>query len=123
MEVHSKKGAEILKEKGYPEDVVYAILCHNEHHGQPRKSLMDKTLYAVDELCGLIVAVALVRPNKSLAEVKVKSVKKKMKDKAFARQVSREAIKEGATELGAELDEHIETVLTAMKKIAPEIGL
>ena len=84
---------------------------------------MDKTLFAVDELCGLIVAVALVRPNKSLAEVKEKSVKKKMKDKAFARQVNREDIKNGATDLGKELDEHIEIVLTAMKKIAPEIGL
>ena len=123
MKVHSKKGAEILQEKGYPEDVVYAIHCHNEYHGLPRKSLMDKTLFAVDELCGLIVAVALVRPNKSLAEVKVKSVKKKMKDKAFARQVNREDIKNGATDLGKELDEHIEIVLTAMKKIAPEIGL
>lgn len=123
MEIHSRKGAEILKEKGYPDDVVYAVHCHNEHHGLERKSLLDKALYAVDELCGFIVAVALVRPNKSLAEVKVKSVKKKMKDKAFARQVNREAIQEGAAELGVELDQHIEIVLKAMQGIASELGL
>lgn len=123
MEVHSKKGAEILKQMGYPEDIVYAIHAHNEYHGLQRNSMLDKTLYAVDELCGFVVAVTLVRPNKSLAEVKVKSVKKKMKDKAFARQVNRDAIKDGAQELGVELDEHIQTVLTAMQKIAAQLGL
>ena len=123
MAVHSRKGAEILSEQGYPEDVVYAVHCHNEHHGLPRKSLLDKTLFAVDELCGFIVAVTLVRPNKSLAEVKVKSVKKKMKDKAFARQVSREDIRKGAEELGVELDEHIQTVLSAMQNISDDLGL
>ena len=120
---HSKKGAEILASLGYPEDVVYAIHAHNEHHGLPRKSLLDKTLYAVDELCGFIVAVALVRPSKKLEDVQVKSVKKKMKEKAFARQVDREAIRKGAEELGIDLNEHIQVVLDAMKKIAPELGL
>ncbi len=123
MAVHAQKGAEILKEQGYPEDVVYAVHCHNEYHGLPRKSLLDKTLFAVDELCGFIVAVTLVRPNKSLAEVKVKSVKKKMKDKAFARQVSREDIRNGAEELGVEPDEHIQTVLSAMQSISADLGL
>ncbi len=123
MEIHSKKGAEILREEGYPEDVVYAVYAHNEYHGLQRNSLLDKTLYAVDDLCGFIVAVALVRPNRSLAEVKVKSVKKKIKDKAFARQVNRDVIREGAEQLGVDLDEHIQTVLSAMQKIAAQIGL
>jgi len=121
--VHSKKGAEILESLGYPEDIVYAVHAHNEHHGLPRKSLLDKTLYAVDELCGFIVAVALVRPSKKLADVEVKSVKKKMKEKAFARQVDRDAIRKGAEELGIPLEEHIQNVLDAMKGIAGELGL
>jgi len=120
---HSKKGAEILAQLGYPEDVVYAVHAHNEHHGLPRKSLLDKTLFAVDELCGFIVAVALVRPSKKLADVKVKSVKKKLKEKAFARQVDREAIRTGAEELGLDLNEHIQVVLEAMQGIASDLGL
>ncbi|RKY80003.1 HAD family hydrolase [candidate division KSB1 bacterium] len=123
MTLHAKKGAEILREKGYPEDIVYAIHAHNEYHGLPRKSLLDKTLYAVDELCGFLVAVALVRPTKKIAEVEIKSVKKKMKDKSFARQVNREEIRKGAEELGMDLDEHIGIVLEAMKGIAEELGL
>ena len=123
LEDHPFKGAEILRQKGFPEEWVEAILGHAEHTGVPRKTLMAKALFAVDELCGFITAVALVRPDKKLASVKVKSVKKKLKDKAFARQVSREDIQKGAEELGVELDEHIAFVLEAMKSIAPQLGL
>lgn len=123
MEDHPFRGAEILREKGYPEEWVAAILGHANHTGTPRESLMAKTLYAVDELCGFITAVAYVRPNRSLAEVKVKSVKKKMKDKAFARQVNRDEIIEGARELGVDLDEHIDFVIKSLQKIAPQLGL
>lgn len=122
-EEHPIKGSEILTERGYPEDVIYAIKSHADHTGVERKSTMDKALYAVDELAGFIVAVALVRPNKKLSEVEVKSVKKKMKDKSFAAKVSREDIQKGVEELGIPLEEHIETVLKAMKEIAGELGL
>ena len=122
-EEHPLKGSEILKERGYPEDVRYAILCHADYLGLEKKSLMDKVLPAVDELTGFIVAVTLVRPNKKLSEVKVKSVKKKMKDKAFARQVSREDIVNGAELMNTDLDSHIEIVLNAMKEISDELGL
>jgi len=98
LEDHPFKGAEILREKGYPEEWIEAILGHAEHTGVPRTTRMAKTLFAVDELCGFITAVALVRPDKKLESVKVKSVKKKLKDKAFARQVSREDIRKGAEE-------------------------
>lgn len=123
MEDHPVKGQEILKQRGCPEEVMYAILSHGDHTGVPRKSLMDKALFACDELAGFIVAVALVRPNKKIAEVEVESVKKKFKDKAFARQVNREDIFRGAEELGVPIDEHIETVLKAMKGIADQLGL
>lgn len=123
LDNHPFRGAEILREKGYPEEWIEAILGHAEHTGVPRKTQMAKTLFAVDELCGFITAVAYVRPNKKLAEVKVKSVKKKMKDKAFARQVSREDIQKGAEELGVDLDEHIEFVIKAMQSISDQLGL
>ncbi len=123
LEDHPFKGAEILRQKGFPEEWVEAILVHAEHTGVPRTTLMAKTLFAVDELCGFITAVALVRPDKKLESVAVKSVKKKLKDKAFARQVSREDIRKGADELGVALDEHIAFVLEAMKAIAPRLGL
>jgi len=123
MEEHAKQGAQILKERGYPEDIVYAVHAHNDYHRLPRKSLLDRTLYAVDELTGFIVAVALVRPNKKLAEVEVRSVRKKMKEKAFARQVNREEIQRGAEELGVDLEEHIDMVLKAMQGIADQLGL
>ncbi len=122
-EEHPFKGAEILREKGFPEDWIRVILSHASYTGVPRDSLMAKTLFAVDELCGFITAVAYVRPNRKLAEVKVKSVKKKLKDKAFARQVNREEIREGAEELGIPLDEHIEFVIAAMQEVAGELGL
>jgi putative nucleotidyltransferase with HDIG domain len=123
LEDHPLRGTEILTERGYPDDVIYAIKAHNTLLGLPRNSLMAKTLFAVDELTGFITAVALVRPSKSLAEVEVKSVRKRMKDKAFARAVKREDILQGAEELGVDLDEHIEFVIKAMQGIAPELGL
>ena len=123
LEDHPMKGSEILKKRGYPEDIRYAILCHANHLGLERKSAMDRAIAAVDELAGFIIAVALVRPNKKLDEVKVKSIKKKMKDKAFARQVSREDIISGAELMKTDLDSHIETVLNGMKEISAELGL
>jgi putative nucleotidyltransferase with HDIG domain len=122
-EEHPAWGANLLEELGWPEDIVYAVRAHGDHLELPRKSLMDKTLYAVDELTGLIVAVALVRPSKSIMDVKLKSVKKKWKDKAFARGVHREDIERGAEDLGVDLNEHIATVLSAMQDIADDLGL
>ena len=115
-EEHPYKGSEILKEKGFNEDFINSILSHADYTGVPRDTLLRKVLFACDELAGFITAVTLVRPNKSLEEVQVKSVKKKMKDKAFARSVSREDIVKGAAELGIELDEHIYFCIEAMRK-------
>ncbi|NOX38862.1 MAG: HDIG domain-containing protein [Calditrichaeota bacterium] len=123
LEDHPFRGAEILRQKGVPEEWVEAILGHANHTGVPRRTRMAKTLYAVDELCGFITAVAYVRPSKKIADVTVKSVKKKLKDKAFARQVSREDIFRGAEELGVPLDEHIDRVIRAMQSIADQLGL
>jgi len=123
LEDHPAKGAEILKEKGYPDDVIYAIKSHSDRLGLERKSLMDKSLYAVDELTGFLVAVALVRPSKSIMDVKVSSVKKKFKDKAFAKGVKREDIFKGAEDLGVDLNEHIAFVIEAMQGISEELGL
>ncbi|HEY3132878.1 MAG TPA: HDIG domain-containing protein [Acidobacteriota bacterium] len=120
---HPLKGAEILTAKGYPEDVIHAIKSHAEYLGVPRQSLMDKTLFAVDELAGFLTAVALVRPSKNIADVTVESVKRKFKDKAFARSVKREDIFQGAAELGVELDAHIQFVVDAMKSVAPALEL
>ena len=120
---HPKKGAEILKQKRYPEDFIKTIQAHAQHTGEPRDTLAKKTIFAVDELCGLIVAVALVRPNKKISEVKVKSVKKKIKDKAFARQVNRDEIIQGAKELNIPLDEHIDLVLKSLVSIDLKLGL
>ncbi len=122
-EEHPYKGYEILKEKGFDKEFRDAILSHASHTGLPRDTLLKKTLFACDELSGFITAVTLVRPNKDLNEVKVKSVKKKMKDKAFARAVSREDIIKGAEELGVPLEEHIEFCIEAMKKIKEVLGL
>jgi putative nucleotidyltransferase with HDIG domain len=123
LDQHPIEGSKILREKGYPEDVIYAVLCHADHLELERKSLMDKAIYAVDELTGLIIAVALVKPNKSLAEVDAPSVRKKMKDKGFARSVNREDIVKGAAALGVDLDEHVAFVIEAMKPVAGELGL
>ena len=123
-EVHPYWGGRLLRAQGYPEEVVYAILAHADYlPDYPRKNLLDKALFAVDELTGFLVAVALVRPDKSLSSVKVKSVKKKLKDKAFAAAVSRDDIRNGAADLGIELDEHIAFVTAAMCEIAEELGL
>ena len=123
MAQHSAVGAAILAERGYSEEIVHAVRAHNPAHGEPRTTLLDRTLFAVDELTGLIVAVALVRPSKSLHDVTVKSVRKKWRDGAFARGVNREDIEAGAAELGVELNEHIGVVLEAMQGIADQLGL
>jgi len=122
-EDHPFKGAKILQEKGYPQEMIQAVLAHGDHTGVQRKTLMEKALYAVDELTGLIVAVALVRPSKKIADVTVKSVMKKWKDKAFARGVNRENIEKGARDLEVELKDHINCVLQAMKDISDKLGL
>jgi len=123
LDKHPQEGAKILRERGYPEDVVTAILSHARHLGLPRRTPAEKVLFAVDELTGFITAVALVKPNKSLDEVDARSVRKKMKDKAFARSVNREDIVEGAQELGVDLDAHITEVIQAMKAAADQLGL
>lgn len=122
-EHHPLVGSGILREKGYPEDVIYAIQSHAQYLGLSRNSLMDKTLFAVDELCGFITAVTLVRPGRKIAEVPVESVKKKMKDKAFARSVNREEIRQGAAALGVDLDKHIQFVIQALAAVAGQLGL
>ncbi len=120
---HPQRGAEILRERGLPEESIQAVLAHGDHLGIPRETLMAKVLYAVDELAGFITAVALVRPNKSLHEVEPRSVRKKLKDKAFARSVNRDDIVRGAQELGVDLDEHVAEVILAMRAVAGELGL
>src|SRR5215210_1081864 len=122
-EEHPAEGVRILREKGYPEDVLQAILGHAAYSGVTRESRMAKALFAVDELTGLITATALVKPSRSVHDVDARSVRKKMKDKAFARGVNREDILLGASELGVELDEHIQFVIDALKGSASEIGL
>src|SRR5271166_5686571 len=122
-EEHPYKGSEILKERGYSEEVRRAIMSHAEYTGVARISPMEKTLFACDELAGFITACALVKPGKSLAEVEAKSVRKKMKDKAFARSVNRDDITTGAADLGLELEEHIAFCIEAMKSVATELGL
>jgi putative nucleotidyltransferase with HDIG domain len=120
---HPAEGVRVLRERGYPEDVLRAILGHATYSGVPRDTRMAKTLFAVDELTGLITATALVKPSKSVHDVDAKSVRKKLKDKAFARAVSREDILTGAEELGVDLDEHIGFVIEAMRRAAPALGL
>jgi putative nucleotidyltransferase with HDIG domain len=122
-EEHPFKGAEILKDLGYPEWFRKAVLSHAAYSGVPRETPLEKTLFACDELCGFLTACALVTQGKSLHEVKVKSVRKKMKSKAFAASVSREDIITGAEELGIDLNEHIEFVLEALRGIACDLGL
>jgi len=122
-EEHPSEGAKILAAKGYPEPLRRAILAHASYTGVPRETRLAKTLYAVDELCGFLVACALVRPSRSLADLEVPSVKKKLKDKAFARNVSRDEIREGAEELGVPLDDHILFVIQALRPVERELGL
>jgi predicted hydrolase (HD superfamily) len=123
LEDHPYRGNEILTERGCPELIRRAIMSHAEYTGVTRDTPMEKALFACDELAGFITAVALIKPSKSLAEVDVKSVRKRMKDKAFARKVNREDIIQGAANLGVDLDEHIGFCIEAMKPIAKELGL
>ena len=122
-EEHPAEGVRILRSRGWPEDILEAILGHGDYTGVPRVSRLAKTLYAVDELTGLITATALVRPSRSVHEVDARSVRKKMKDKAFARGVSREDVVAGAADLGVDLDEHIAFVIGAMRGSAEALGL
>jgi putative nucleotidyltransferase with HDIG domain len=122
-EEHPSEGVRVLRSKGYPEDVLQAILGHAQYTNTSRESKMAKTLFAVDELTGLITATALVRPSKSVHEVDARSVRKKMKDKAFARGVNREDVINGANELGVDLDEHITFVIGAMQARSADLGL
>ena len=120
---HPYRGNEILKERGYSEEIRRAIMSHAEYTGVSRDTPMEKALFACDELAGFLTACALVKPGKSLAEVEAKSVRKKMKDKAFARSVNRDDIINGAADLGVDLEEHIAFCIEAMKGIAGEMGL
>jgi len=120
---HPTKGSEILKEKGVSNEIRTAILGHANFTGVPRETLMAKTLYAVDELCGFLTAVTLVRPTRALSEVKLKSVKKKMKDKRFAAKVNREEITQGAEELSVDFAEHVEFVIQALSGVAAVLEL
>jgi putative nucleotidyltransferase with HDIG domain len=122
-EEHVWAGMKILRERGWPENLILAAASHASYTGLPRDTRMAQALFAVDELTGLIVAVALVRPSKSIFDVTVKSVKGKWKDKAFARGVNRQEVEQGAAELGVPLDEHIAIVLKGMQAIADELGL
>ncbi|MBN1303793.1 MAG: HDIG domain-containing protein [Anaerolineales bacterium] len=123
LEEHPQAGAPILRERGVPEEIVRAVLSHADHTGVPRETLLQKALFACDEITGLITAVALVRPSRSLMDLEVKSVKKKWKDKAFAAGANRDEIEQAAREFGIDLWEHAGNVITAMRRIAPELGL
>ena len=123
LDQHPQDGASILRERGVPEEIVQAILSHADHTGVPRRSLMEKALYACDEITGLITAVALVRPSRSLYDLETKSVKKKWKDRAFAAGANREEIESATADFGVELWEHVGNVIQAMRRIAPQLGL
>ena len=120
---HPMKGAEILRARGLPEPVIYAILCHADYSGCPRVSLLDRVIYACDELSGFVTACALVRPGKAIVGLEPASVRKKLKDKGFARSVNRDDVYRGTEELGVDLDEHIAFVIKALEEVAPQIGL
>lgn len=122
-EQHPSTGVDILRGLGYPEDILDAIMGHAAYTATPRVTLVSRSLFAVDELSGLITATALVKPTRSVHDVDARSVRKKMKDKAFARGVSREDVIQGAQELGVDLDEHIAFVITALQNSAESIGL
>jgi predicted hydrolase (HD superfamily) len=123
LEEHPIKGAPILRERGVGEDIIQDILSHGIGTGVPRDTLRRKALYACDEITGLVTAVALVRPSRSLLDLEAKSVKKKWKDRAFAAGANRDEIEESAAAFGVELWEHVDNVIQAMRKIAPELGL
>jgi predicted hydrolase (HD superfamily) len=120
---HPFKGAGIMCGRGYPDRIIRAIMGHATYTGVPRDTAMARALFATDELCGFLVACALVRPSRSLDDLEVSSVKKKLKDKAFARTVNRDDIRQGVEELGVELDEHIRFVIDALRPLQKEIGL
>ena len=123
LDDHPYKGNQILKERGYPDEIRRAIMSHADYTGVTRDTPMEKALFACDELAGFITAVALIKPGKSLSEVDVKSVRKRMKDKAFARKVNRDDIVNGAAELGVDLEDHINFCIEALKPIADKLGL
>jgi len=123
LDDHPYRGSEILREKGYPEWVMRAILSHADHTGVPRESRLEKTLFACDELAGFVTAASLVRPSKSILDLEAKSVVKRMKDKAFARAVKREDLRAGAELLGLPLEEHIANVIAFMRERADALGL
>ncbi len=122
-EGHPAWGVALLRERGLPEAMCRAILGHATYSGVPRDSAMARTLFAVDELCGFLIACALVRPSKSFRDLEVASVKKKLKDKAFARGVNRDEVRQGAEELGVALDEHIAFLIAALQPMEPALGL
>lgn len=122
-EEHPSKGVEMLLEMGWPRELTRSILSHATYSGVPRTEPQDKALFACDELCGLVMATAMVKPNKSLAEVDARSVLKKMKDKAFARAVNRDDIRQGAEELGRPLEEHVDFVVRALQNVSSSLGL
>jgi len=123
LEEHPQKGAEILRQRGVPEELIRAALSHADHTGVERVSPMEKALYACDEITGLVTAVALVRPSRSLYDLTAASVKKKWKDRAFAAGANREEITQASAEFGVELWQHVDNVILAMRQIAPELGL
>jgi predicted hydrolase (HD superfamily) len=122
-ETHPYRGADELRALGYPEDLVEAVLGHGDHTGMPRTSPLARTVYACDEMSGFVIAVAYVRPNRSLDEVDAAAVRRKMKDKGFARQVPRDQLEKGAMEIGVPLDEHIANVVEGLKGVRVELGL
>jgi putative nucleotidyltransferase with HDIG domain len=123
LESHPQEGAPILRERGVPEHIIRCILSHADHTGVPRETSMERALIACDEITGLVTAVALVRPSRSIHDVKVKSVKKKWKDQRFAANVNREDIEKAAEALGVDLWEHVGRIIHSMQRIAPELGL
>jgi putative nucleotidyltransferase with HDIG domain len=120
---HPFRGAEILRERGYPDFVVHAVLSHADHTNTPRETRLEHTLFACDEMAGFITAASLVRPSKSVLDLEASSVIKRMKDKAFARAVSRDDLRKGAEEIGLPLADHITNVIESMRGIAAELGL
>ncbi|MEJ2237723.1 MAG: HDIG domain-containing protein [Gemmatimonadales bacterium] len=122
-EEHPSYGVAVLRDRGLPEEMCEAILGHASYTGVPRNTLMAKSLFAVDELCGFLVACALVRPSRSLSDLTVKSVKKKLKDKAFARGVNRDEVRQGAEEIDIPLDDHIQFVIESLRPVEQRLGL
>jgi predicted hydrolase (HD superfamily) len=122
-ETHPLQGAEELRRRGYPDALVEAVLGHGDHTGVPRTTPLARTVYACDEMSGFVIAVALVRPNRSLDEVDVRAVTKKMKDKGFARQVPRDQLAKGADEIGVPFEQHVENVIAGLKAVRVDLGL